>query len=403
MKKILIISPCNLPIPSVLGGAVETLIDNLIKENEESEINKFTILSIYNKDAYQKSQKYKNSEFIYIKKNKIITIFDNIINKIISIIQPSKKNYESNLIWKLNILIYIYIFLINNNYDNVVLENQGYYTKIYKFKKIRKKYKNKLYYHLHNVASNNLDSNFLKNEKTLVISNFLKKDILKRYQYASEKNILILKNGIDCLKFTKPINNIELTKIRNKYGFKQNDIIICFVGRIVPEKGVLEVLKAIKEIENKNIKLMIVGSIEFGKKKTSEFENEVKNICLELNERAIMTGFIPNDKLYVYYKMSQTAVLPSICEEAGGLTMIESLMCETPLITTNSGGITEYINENMAIILEKNNLVEDIKKSIIEINNNTKKYKDITTKAKKYISKEYNTETFYQNFIKYLN
>lgn len=402
MERILIVSPCNLPVPSVLGGAVETLMDNLIKENEESKMTKFTILSIYNKEAYRKSKKYHNSEFIYVKKNKFIENIDNILNKIISILKPSKKNSESNIIWKLSILIYLYIHLRKNDYDKVVLENQGYYTKIYKFKKIRKKYQNKLYYHLHNVASNNLDLKFLVNEKTLVISDFLKKDILSRYQCEDKSNILILKNGIDCQKFTKEINDLELTKIRNKYGFKKNDIVICFVGRIVPEKGILEVLKAVREINNKNIKLMIVGSIEFGKKRTSEFENKIKNICLELNGRAIMTGFVSNDEMSLYYKMSDIAVLPSIWEEPAGLTMIESLICETPLITTNSGGITEYVNENMAIILEKNNLVEDIKKSIEEINNNIEKYRKISINAKYYILKEYNTKTFYQNFIEYL-
>jgi hypothetical protein len=50
----------------------------------------------------------------------------------------------------------------------------------------------------------------------------------------------------------------------------------------------------------------------------------------------------------------QKAHICAYQEHLGGLTMMESLICETPLITTNSGGITEYVTENMAMILEKN-------------------------------------------------
>ena len=69
IKKICLITPNLLPVPNVLGGAIETLVTNILKEQTvENEID-ITIVSIYNKLAYQESRKYKNTKVIYIKKD----------------------------------------------------------------------------------------------------------------------------------------------------------------------------------------------------------------------------------------------------------------------------------------------------------------------------------------------
>ena len=51
MKKVLIVSPGGLPIPAVKGGAVETLIEYLINENELESNFIFTVVSCENNDA----------------------------------------------------------------------------------------------------------------------------------------------------------------------------------------------------------------------------------------------------------------------------------------------------------------------------------------------------------------
>ena len=79
MKKVLIVSPGGLPIPAVKGGAVETLIEYLINENELESNFIFTVVSCENNDARIKSCNYNNTNFIYIRIN---AIFNNITKKI---------------------------------------------------------------------------------------------------------------------------------------------------------------------------------------------------------------------------------------------------------------------------------------------------------------------------------
>ena len=58
MKKICFITQCALPIPTVKGGAVETLVEYLLDENEIDKNLKFTVYSIADKEAKKISKKY---------------------------------------------------------------------------------------------------------------------------------------------------------------------------------------------------------------------------------------------------------------------------------------------------------------------------------------------------------
>lgn len=400
-KKVLIVSPCKLPIPSVLGGAVETLLDNIINENEKNKKLDLTVISIYNRESERISKKIKYTEFKFIKVNTILTKIDKVINLFLTKIL--RKDMEGNILEKIKINIKIKKELLNNKYDAIILENCGFFTHIYKGK-VKKEYRGKFYYHIHNEIPSRINHEFIENEKIIAISKFIIKNAELKLNSKKKLNSIILKNGIDIDKFHKNLSIDQRQNLRNRLGFNENDIVICFVGRIVKEKGILELLEAIEKIKGTNIKLMIVGSVEFGNKKTSEFEKKIKNKSEKLNNRVKMTGFIENEDIWKYYKISDIAILPSIWEEPAGLTMIEAIATETILITTRVGGIPEYIKDNMALLINNDkHIVENIKKAIECVINNFEIYKKKTNNACELIIKEYSTVKFYENFCNIIN
>lgn len=94
MKNILMISPCDLPIPAVKGGAVSTLIESLVKENSlQGKVN-IELVSIYDETAQRISKKYKNTKFIWIKLPKIIKKLDAITDGILQKLKIAKKPKE---------------------------------------------------------------------------------------------------------------------------------------------------------------------------------------------------------------------------------------------------------------------------------------------------------------------
>lgn len=68
------------------------------------------------------------------------------------------------------------------------------------------------------------------------------------------------------------------------------------------------------------------------------------------------------------YQLGDVAVLPSMWDEPAGMTMVEAVVSGLPLITTNSGGIPEYIPNDLAILLDRDDsLIRNISESILEI------------------------------------
>ena len=87
-------------------------------------------------------------------------------------------------------------------------------------------------------------------------------------------------------------------------------------------------------------------------------------------------------------------------DEPAGLTMLECIACGTPLITTVSGGIPEYVYNN-CILIDKNNVVKNIEKSIMYIINDN--YKFNLEKGIEFIKNKYCPKEYLKNFYKIIN
>lgn len=78
---------------------------------------------------------------------------------------------------------------------------------------------------------------------------------------------------------------------------------------------------------------------------------------------------------------------------------IEAMAGGLPLIVTKSGGVTEYVNEDCALIIGKENVTENLKKAICYLKEHPEVRKQMSEKAKKH-SEAYNEESYYRNFVK---
>lgn len=77
MKKIAIVTNGILPLPAVKGGGAETLVQQLLDENEKQQKYKFIIYSVLDKQAVQAQKKYKYSQFMFVPHKQ-----DNLLSKI---------------------------------------------------------------------------------------------------------------------------------------------------------------------------------------------------------------------------------------------------------------------------------------------------------------------------------
>ena len=136
--------------------------------------------------------------------------------------------------------------------------------------------------------------------------------------------------GVD----TKRLNNLtrDLT-LRNKLGIPKGAFVILSVGELSTRKNPDVVIRALADLKNDNIYYVAVGK---GKHLVS-----LKKLVEEkgLNTKVFFPGFTSDPE--PYYQMADVSVFPSR-REGLGLAGIEAMAAGLPLLTTNSGGISDY-------------------------------------------------------------
>ncbi len=159
-------------------------------------------------------------------------------------------------------------------------------------------------------------------------------------------DIEIIYNGVDADKFKPVVSEPNF------------NICILFVGRLIKRKGIINLLKAFKEVcdEYKNCGLTIVG----GGPKRKYLEDFCKRMKIESNVNFLgAVGYRDIDKIY---QKANIFVLPSI-EESLSNVIQEAMASGLPVITTDTGA-AELIDEN-GFIVDKGDY-KQIKKAIME-------------------------------------
>lgn len=391
IEKLAIIAPGEFPIPAVKGGAIETLIDYIIEENEINKEYELHVYSILDEEALKKSKRFKNTKFRYFKVNKTLNIINTFIIKVV------RKLFKIEL--KTILMRKIIKDLKISKFDKVIIE--GNENQILQ---VRNSYNGNLYFHLHHDAFNVFkgDSEKVINacDKIITVSKYIKDRTLK---VSDKVRIEVVENCTNTRIFNKDLYIDQRSSLREKYNIKEDEIVIMFTGRIIPEKGIKELIEAFKIIcKDERVKLIIIGNAGFANEIKSSYDEEILKLSNEVSDKIIFTGFIHNGELPKLHAMVDIAIVPSIWEEPAGLVAIEALSSGLPLIVTNSGGLKEYVNEDSAIIVEKNEqLINNIAKGLKRLIEDEKLRENMAKEARKQ-GEKYNTKKYYTDFINLL-
>lgn len=182
----------------------------------------------------------------------------------------------------------------------------------------------------------------------------VKKDLLK-YKITKKPLKIIANgnvNGVD-LDYYNPICISEKQKqfLKESLQIKGNDFVFLFVGRLVIDKGLKELVFAFDELSQKyeNIKLILVGPKENEK---NPQKREVFSV-IDRNPNIISVGY--QDDVRPFYTISDVFVLPSY-REGFPNSVLQAGAMNLPCIVTDISGCNEIImnNKNGIIIPPKN-------------------------------------------------
>lgn len=385
--KIAILNSGILPVPAVLGGAVENLTDFYLEYNNRVKLHDITIYSVWDpKVMKHPAQSSCVNHYYYID----TTSFKARIERRIRKFFHSKKEYY-------NYFIEFYFEkafsdLKEKRFDYIILENCPGHA----YKLSQRGYRN-LILHLNNdlLNSESRYHDIIFNSLSLILtcSDYIKERV-STIQACNK--IRTLYNAID-IKIFLPPKSFHVS--RKQLGFSEDDFVIVYSGRINQDKGVSELIDAMLRIkETSNIKLMIIGGSFFGNTNNEDFFiRSLKEKSKTLEERIVFTGFIPYEDVPYYLHLADIAVLPSMWDEPFGLTIAEALAAGLPLITTRSGGIPE-ICEGVAIIVDREQIVDNLANAILDLYHHPEK-RALMAKSSVERAQQFDKETYAKNFF----
>jgi glycosyltransferase involved in cell wall biosynthesis len=162
---------------------------------------------------------------------------------------------------------------------------------------------------------------------------------------------------------------------------------IVFVGRLVKEKGLLILVKAMKRLTN--VKLLIIGEGEDRK----ELE---RLVAKEEIDNVEFKGYVPLDEIKTVIGNAMFVVVPSLCYDISPMVIYESLAMGKPVIGADIGGIPELIDNGVNGLLCKPGDANDLIDKITFFLNHKDKIFEMGKNARERTVKYYNAEIHYE-------
>ena len=190
-----------------------------------------------------------------------------------------------------------------------------------------------------------LESKTLRQADKVLVINERLKDYVKELGAPPERT-QIISAGIDLERFDLVIKG---DAIRQQYGLTREDTVLFFMGWLYQFSGLKEVTSRLAQIDNRNLKLLIVG--EGDAYETLQQIREKHS----LKDRIILTGKRPYEEIPSFIAASDICLLPAypdekIMQDIVPIKMYEYMAMKKPVIATRLPGVMKEFGEDNGVV-----------------------------------------------------
>lgn len=389
--KIAILTSGILPIPAVKGGAVENLIDFYLDYNHRHQLHDITVYSV--SDKLTQGHPALQSEVNHYHYVEIWSFWSKVRKHIYKLLHGQEYFHytiEYYMEQAMNDIVR------QGDFDLIIVENRPAYCL-----KLAGRTRAKLVCHLHNdflnAETRQAQPIYDALSRVITVSDYIANRV--RTIAPDSSKCVTVNNGIDQQAFspsqTEHIHRADL-------GLQPSDFVLVFSGRMNEEKGIAELVQAMKQLQNTpDIKLLVMGSSFFGDSGAdSPFIQLLKAEASQLRDRIVFTGFIPYSEVPAYLRLADLAVIPSQWEEPFGLTCVEAMAMGLPIIATRQGGIPETLHDDYAILLSADcDFVEQLAETIYALYRQPEKRQQMGAAARE-ASHRFSKQRYAEAFFK---
>ncbi|QQE11035.1 glycosyltransferase family 4 protein [Planctomycetota bacterium] len=202
---------------------------------------------------------------------------------------------------------------------------------------------------------------------------------------ASAQQFSVIPSGVDLSRF-KLDSNARI-ETRRKYKIPEDAPVIANLARLDPLKGHDDLLYVYPELARQlgsETRLLFIGDGYYRQ------ELEQKIVSAGLEDRVIITGYIPHKQIAATLAAADMKVLPSY-QEGQSRTLIEALLLGVPIVAYNVGGIPSICNERTGRLVNAHDLV-GLTDAIVDTYKNRFKTETLTEAGRKFVAKQYSSE-----------
>ncbi len=194
--------------------------------------------------------------------------------------------------------------------------------------------------------------------------------------------------------------NRQADELRRCYR-KNDGPLLIFVGRIVEEKGLADLLAALKMLLADSVPaaLLVVGE--------GQDRPEMEELARELRIAAAVhfVGWQPAARVFDYLNAADIFIGPSRTavngwKEAQGLTFVEAMMAGTPVIASRTGGIVDAVRHEQTGLLVDEEAPRQICRAVKRLLNDKQLYQRLAVNGRKMAEENFSEEAAAQAFDK---
>jgi glycosyltransferase involved in cell wall biosynthesis len=230
--------------------------------------------------------------------------------------------------------------------------------------------------HVFQGLGKNVEKYALKRADLVLAINDKLKDCVVRLG-APETKTSVLRAGVDIRRFDPTAYHGE---VRGKYGLKEQDKVIFFMGWLYNFSGLKEVANELVKIADDNLKLLIVGE--------GDVYDDLECIKREsdLGDRLILTGKVPYEEIPGLISAADVCILPAypyepIMQDIVPIKLYEYMAMQKPVVVTRLPGIYQEFGEGNGVIYGKS--PEDVLNIALQVLANGSK--DTGLKARRFV------------------
>ena len=223
--------------------------------------------------------------------------------------------------------------------------------------------------------------------EVIVNSNYMKSEVQRLFGLPFEK-INVVPNGVNLNKFTGMDRDYSF---RRKYAM-DNEKIILFMGRLVYEKGVQNLIAAMPKVlaSYHDAKLVIAG------KGGMLDELKAQSDYLGISNKVYFAGYMNGKDVERMYKAADISVFPSTYEPFG-IVALEGMLAERPIVVSDDGGLGEIVEHRVTGMKSYCGNPNSIADSILELLFNPELCDNIVKNAKIKVKENYNWQKIAQD------